>query len=61
MEDRGVTITPVSAVAAVAAPLCAPRMKPEKKITATMKTTPATIPTHAAAAVILDRRGGSAW
>jgi hypothetical protein len=36
-------------------------MKPEKKITATMKTTPATIPTHAAAAVSLDRRGGSAW
>jgi hypothetical protein len=35
-------------------------MKPEKKTTATMNTTPATIPTQAAAAVSLDRRGGSA-
>ena len=61
MEDRGVTITPVPAVAAVAATACAPRMKPVKKMTATMKTTPATMPTHAATAVSLDRRGGSAW
>ena len=40
-------------------PLCAPRMKPEKKITATMNTTPATMPTQAAAAVTLERRGSS--
>jgi hypothetical protein len=31
-------------------------MKPEKKITATMKTTPATMPTHAAAMVTRLRR-----
>jgi len=34
-------------------------MKPEKKITATMNTTPATMPTQAAAAVSLLRRGSS--
>jgi hypothetical protein len=32
-------------------------MKPLKKTTATMKTTPATMPTHAATAVSLERRG----
>ena len=32
-------------------------MKPEKKTTATMKTTPATMPTHAAATVTRLRRG----
>ena len=32
-------------------------MKPLKKMTATMKTTPATMPTHAATAVSLERRG----
>jgi hypothetical protein len=34
-------------------------MKPEKKITAMMNTTPATMPTQAAAAVTLERRGSS--
>jgi hypothetical protein len=34
-------------------------MKPEKKITATMNTTPATTPTQAAARVALERRGSS--
>jgi hypothetical protein len=34
-------------------------MNPEKKTTATMNTTPATIPTHAATAGRRDRRGGS--
>jgi hypothetical protein len=32
-------------------------MKPLKKMTATMKTTPATMPTQAATAVSLERRG----
>jgi len=36
-------------------------MKPEKKIMATMNTTPATIPTQAATAVSRLRRGGSAY
>jgi hypothetical protein len=36
-------------------------MKPEKKTTATMKTTPATMPIHAAAAVRRLRRGGSTY
>jgi malonyl CoA-acyl carrier protein transacylase len=36
-------------------------MKPEKKITETMNTTPATMPTQAAATAALARRGGSAW
>jgi hypothetical protein len=32
-------------------------MKPVKKMTATTKTVPATMPTHAATAESLDRRG----
>jgi hypothetical protein len=36
-------------------------MKPEKKTTATMKTTPATMPTQAATAVSRLRRRGSAY
>jgi hypothetical protein len=34
-------------------------MKPEKKMTATTNTTPATTPTQAAATVALERRGSS--
>jgi hypothetical protein len=34
-------------------------MKPEKKTTATMNTTPATMPTYAAIAGAFDRRGSS--